>query len=92
MCFLSAPDIDQYGCLAGTGRESVAVMRSALYDGIVSATDDGRSVARLMGAFSASDGNSTYFDIGPSVIFSHIRITESCIDSFPEPWTRRRWK
>jgi phenylpropionate dioxygenase-like ring-hydroxylating dioxygenase large terminal subunit len=59
------PDIDQYGCAAGAGRESVAVMRSALYDGIVSATDDGRSVARLMGAFSAPDGNSTYFDIGP---------------------------
>jgi Rieske 2Fe-2S family protein len=59
------PDIDQYGCAAGTGRESVAVMRSALNDGIVSATDDGRSVARLMGSFSASDGNSTYFDIGP---------------------------
>jgi phenylpropionate dioxygenase-like ring-hydroxylating dioxygenase large terminal subunit len=59
------PDIDRYGCVAGTGRESVAVMRSALHDGIVSATDDGRSVARLMGAFSAPDGNSTYFDIGP---------------------------
>jgi Rieske 2Fe-2S family protein len=59
------PDIDQYGCAARTGRESVAVMRSALHDGVVSATDDGRSVARLMGAFSASDGNSTYFDIGP---------------------------
>ncbi|MEP6883911.1 MAG: aromatic ring-hydroxylating dioxygenase subunit alpha [Gammaproteobacteria bacterium] len=59
------PDIDQYGCAAGLGRESVAVMRSALHDGVASATDDGRSVARLMGAFSAPDGNSTYFDIGP---------------------------
>src|SRR5258708_14045354 len=59
------PDVDQYGCAAGSGRESVAVMRSALHDGIVSATDDGRSVGRLMGAFSAPDGNSTYFDIGP---------------------------
>jgi phenylpropionate dioxygenase-like ring-hydroxylating dioxygenase large terminal subunit len=59
------PDIDQYGCAARTGRESVAVMRSALHEGIVSATDDGRSVARLMGAFSAPDGNSTYFDVGP---------------------------
>jgi Rieske 2Fe-2S family protein len=29
------------------------------------AARDGRSVARLMGAFSAPDGNSTYFDIGP---------------------------
>jgi phenylpropionate dioxygenase-like ring-hydroxylating dioxygenase large terminal subunit len=59
------PDIDQYGCASGTGRESVAVMRSALHEGIASATDDGRSVSRLMGAFSAPDGNSTYFDIGP---------------------------
>jgi phenylpropionate dioxygenase-like ring-hydroxylating dioxygenase large terminal subunit len=59
------PDIDLYGNAAGTGQESVGVMRSALHDGIVSATDDGRSVARLMGSFSASDGNSTYFDIGP---------------------------
>jgi phenylpropionate dioxygenase-like ring-hydroxylating dioxygenase large terminal subunit len=59
------PDIDNYGCAAGAGRESVAVMRSALHDGIASATDDGRSVARLMGSFSAADGNSTYFDIGP---------------------------
>jgi phenylpropionate dioxygenase-like ring-hydroxylating dioxygenase large terminal subunit len=58
-------DVDEYGCAATAGRESVSVMRSALHDGIVSATDDGRSVARLMGAFSASDGNSTYFDIGP---------------------------
>ena len=61
---IAVPDIDQYGCAAG-GRESVAVMRSALHDGMASATDDGRAVARLMGAFSASDGNSTYFDIGP---------------------------
>jgi phenylpropionate dioxygenase-like ring-hydroxylating dioxygenase large terminal subunit len=59
------PDVDHYGCAAQAGQESVAVMRSALHDGLVSATDDGRSVARLMGAFSASDGNSTYFDIGP---------------------------
>jgi phenylpropionate dioxygenase-like ring-hydroxylating dioxygenase large terminal subunit len=59
------PDVDRYGCAAHAGQESVAVMRSALHEGLVSATDDGRSVARLMGAFPASDGNSTYFDIGP---------------------------
>jgi Rieske 2Fe-2S family protein len=59
------PDIDRYGLAAGAGCESVSVMRSALHDGIASATDDGRSVARLMGSFAASDGNSTYFDIGP---------------------------
>jgi Rieske 2Fe-2S family protein len=59
------PDVDHYGCAAAAGHESVAVMRSALHDGMLSATDDGRSVARLMGAFAAPDGNSTYFDIGP---------------------------
>jgi Rieske 2Fe-2S family protein len=59
------PDVDHYGCAAPAGGESVAVMRSALHEGMVSATDDGRSVARLMGSFSAPDGNSTYFDIGP---------------------------
>ena len=59
------PNIDRYGRAAGTGLESVAIMRSALHDGIVSATEDGHSVGRLMGSFSAPDGNSTYFDIGP---------------------------
>jgi Rieske 2Fe-2S family protein len=62
---IAVPNIDLYGCAAGAGSESVSVMRSALHDGMASATDDGRSVARLMGSFSASDGNSTYFDIGP---------------------------
>ena len=59
------PDIDQYGCAALDGHESVAVMRSALHPGMQSATADGRSAARLMGSFAASDGSSTYFDIGP---------------------------
>jgi Rieske 2Fe-2S family protein len=59
------PDIDRYGCASGSGSESISVMRSALHDGVLSATQDGRSAARLMGAFSASDGNSTYFDVGP---------------------------
>ena len=62
---IAVPDVDLYGCAAGAGSESVSIMRSALNDGMASATDDGRSAARLMGAFSASDGNSTYFDIGP---------------------------
>jgi phenylpropionate dioxygenase-like ring-hydroxylating dioxygenase large terminal subunit len=65
MLGIVVPDVDQYGCASGSGSESVAVMRSALHHGIASATDDGRSVAKLMGAFSAPDGNSTYFDVGP---------------------------
>ncbi|HEX3847633.1 MAG TPA: aromatic ring-hydroxylating dioxygenase subunit alpha [Steroidobacteraceae bacterium] len=58
-------DVDRYGLAAGPGAESVAVMRSALHEGISSATADGAAAARPMGSFSASDGNSTYFDIGP---------------------------
>ncbi len=62
---VAVPDIDRYGCAAGIGQESNAVMRSALHEGLLSATADGQSLGRLMGAYSASDGNSTYFDIGP---------------------------
>lgn len=58
-------DVDQYGCAAKPGSESVSVFRSALHDGVASATPDGKPIARLMGDFSAHDGNSTYFDIGP---------------------------
>ena len=58
-------DVDQYGCSALPGAESVSVFRSALSDGVASATVDDRPIARLMGRFSAHDGNSTYFDIGP---------------------------
>ncbi len=58
-------DLDRYGLAAGAGQESAAVMRSALHEGVESATADGGTVARLMGSFSAPDGNSTYFDIGP---------------------------
>jgi phenylpropionate dioxygenase-like ring-hydroxylating dioxygenase large terminal subunit len=62
---VAVPDIDRYGCAAGPGTESNAVMRSALHEGLLSAAADGQSLGRLMGAYSASDGNSTYFDIGP---------------------------
>ena len=58
-------DVDQYGCAATHGCESVSVFRSALYDGVASATADSRPIARLMGDFTGYDGNSTYFDIGP---------------------------
>jgi len=58
-------DVDQYGCAAKSGSESVSVFRSALSNGVASATPDGQPIARLMGDFSGHDGNSTYFDIGP---------------------------
>jgi Rieske 2Fe-2S family protein len=59
------PDVDGYGCAAGPGQESISIFRSALHEGHLSATEDGRPLGRLMGSFAASDGNSTYFDIGP---------------------------
>ncbi len=58
-------DLDRYGCAAGEGQESISIFRSALHEGQLSATDDGQPLGRLMGSFAASDGNSTYFDIGP---------------------------
>jgi len=58
-------DVDLYGCAAGAGSEFVSVFRSALADGVASATADSRPVGRLMGEFTAHDGNSTYFDVGP---------------------------
>ena len=58
-------DVDEYATAAQPGCESVSVFRSALSDGVASATADDRPVARLMGDFVSHDGNSTYFDIGP---------------------------
>ncbi|MDB6086147.1 MAG: ring-hydroxylating dioxygenase, large terminal subunit, partial [Gammaproteobacteria bacterium] len=58
-------DMDQYGCAAKEASESVSVFRSVLAEGVTSATPDERPIARLMGDFTAHDGNSTYFDIGP---------------------------
>jgi len=62
---ISIRDVDGYGLNARFGQESVAVLRSALLDGHVTAAADGRQLAPLMGRFPACDGSSTYFDIGP---------------------------
>ena len=58
-------NLDGYGLKARSGQESIAVMRSALLDGQLSASADGSLLAPLMGEFGASDGCSTYFDVGP---------------------------
>lgn len=62
---IAIADVDEYGEKAPPDGESVSVFRSALYEGLDSATRDGGRIARLMGNFKAHDGNSTYFDIGP---------------------------
>jgi phenylpropionate dioxygenase-like ring-hydroxylating dioxygenase large terminal subunit len=58
-------DVDAYGLRARAGQESVDVLRSALYDGQLTASADGRPVAPVMGRFPVCDGSSTYFDVGP---------------------------
>jgi Rieske 2Fe-2S family protein len=58
-------NVDGYGLHARAGQESVAVMRSALFEGHATASADGKPLAPLMGEFRAYDGSSTYFDIGP---------------------------
>jgi len=58
-------NLDGYGLKARSGQESIAVMRSALLHGQLSASADGSLLAPLMGEFRASDGRSTYFDVGP---------------------------
>ncbi|MGH8254572.1 MAG: aromatic ring-hydroxylating oxygenase subunit alpha [Steroidobacteraceae bacterium] len=58
-------NVDHYGLNAQPGQESIAVMRSALQPGHLTASEDGQAVAPLMGAFRQHDGSSTYFDVGP---------------------------
>jgi phenylpropionate dioxygenase-like ring-hydroxylating dioxygenase large terminal subunit len=58
-------DVDHYGLHARAGQESIAVMRSALLEGHLTASPDGALLAPLMGDFQVADGSSTYFDVGP---------------------------
>lgn len=58
-------DFDGYGPKARAGQESADVLRSALYDGHLTASADGGPVAPVMGRFPVCDGSSTYFDVGP---------------------------
>jgi len=58
-------DLDEYGLAAPAGSESTSVFRSALCEGVASATPDDAPIGRLMGEFRAHDGSSTYVDIGP---------------------------
>ena len=62
---IDIPFVDQYALGAPAGAESVSVFRTALDAGVDSGTPDSRPIGRLMGDFTAHDGNSTYIDIGP---------------------------
>jgi len=61
---LEIPDVDHWGEQALPGQEAVDCLRSALADGVVSGSEDGRPVAPLMGKFQDFDGGVTFFDVG----------------------------
>ena len=61
---LEIPDVDHWGEQALPGQEGVDCLRSALADGTVSGSEDGRPLAPLMGQFRSFDGGVTFFDVG----------------------------
>jgi phenylpropionate dioxygenase-like ring-hydroxylating dioxygenase large terminal subunit len=61
---LDIRECDHWGLRATPGQEAADSLRSALADGTVSGSEDGRALAPLMGQFSDYDGGVTFFDIG----------------------------
>jgi len=64
MLGLALAELDHWGLNARPGQEAAASLRSALADGAVSGSEDGRALAPLMGQFSDYDGGVTFFDVG----------------------------
>lgn len=61
---LAITELDHWGLKASPGQESADSVRSALADGAVSGSEDGRPLAPLMGRFREFDGGVTFFDVG----------------------------
>jgi phenylpropionate dioxygenase-like ring-hydroxylating dioxygenase large terminal subunit len=57
-------EVDYWGLKARPGQEAADSLRSALADGAVSGSEDGKPLAPLMGQFTAFDGGVTFFDVG----------------------------
>jgi phenylpropionate dioxygenase-like ring-hydroxylating dioxygenase large terminal subunit len=57
-------EVDHWGLAALPGQEAADSTRSALAEGAVSGSEDGRALAPLMGEFSDYDGGVTFFDVG----------------------------
>ena len=53
-----------WGASAPPGEESAGSLRSALAEGTVSGSEDGKPLAPLMGQFKDYDGGVTFFDVG----------------------------
>ena len=61
---LALTEVDYWGPNAVPGEEAADSLRSALADGTVSGSADGKPVAPLMGEFRDYDGGVTFFDVG----------------------------
>ena len=57
-------ELDYWGLNARRGEEAAGSARSALSEGAVTGSEDGRRLAPLMGQFSDYDGGVTFFDVG----------------------------
>jgi phenylpropionate dioxygenase-like ring-hydroxylating dioxygenase large terminal subunit len=57
-------EVDYFGSNARAGQEAADSARSALGEGAVTGSEDGRALAPLMGRFSDYDGGVTFFDVG----------------------------
>jgi Rieske 2Fe-2S family protein len=57
-------EVDYFGSNARAGQEAADSARSALSEGAVTGSEDGRPLAPLMGRFSDYDGGVTFFDVG----------------------------
>ncbi|HLY55505.1 MAG TPA: aromatic ring-hydroxylating dioxygenase subunit alpha [Stellaceae bacterium] len=62
-------ELDRWAEQAAPGEEAADAMRSSLYEGYVSGSEDGGPVAPLMGGFTDYDGGVTFFDVGPTSTF-----------------------
>jgi phenylpropionate dioxygenase-like ring-hydroxylating dioxygenase large terminal subunit len=66
---LALEEMDHWALNARLGQEAADSMRSALADGAVSGSEDGRPLAPLMGLFRDYDGGVTFFDVGLTSFF-----------------------
>ena len=61
---LAIQEVDHWGLKARPGQEAADSVRSALAEGTVSGSEDGKPLAPLMGQFPDFDGGVTFFDVG----------------------------
>ena len=73
---IALDDIDHFALSAWSGQEAADCSRSAMVDGCVTGSEDGRPVAPLMGAFKGKDydGGFMFVDVG---------VTTNCV-AYPD--------